>query len=366
MDHYNQAWLPPVKPRKRCSLPLGAGVLVVGVVGGSLGVAALTAYAVVQAPTIRSRFGGYFTNTSSNDIDDIYKIIYTIEIAAVVLGGILGILTNALLIYGVIRSKRWFLVHWLVYHVFVVAIGLVATILILLLQSGLYKLYCLVPVAIIVSIVLSWVKVYQCFCEMDVQIKPPKCQMHRGGGRGPPPGPHPWMTGGWGGGYVSEWMMNSKENGLEFYPVDKLSRTMKDRMFDSPWREGWSVDRQMENTLYCESEDTSSSIVPERNENEYTTLPVECKLHPQTSRPDKSGQKREDYIMAIKPIKVRKAEGGDEGRNRLRTQGEVYDYADVSGNGEKAEFYYRDGKTAVQQRASQESRTDSNLTNAEI
>ena len=41
------------QPRRGCCIPLSAGVLVLGVVGVALGLAALTAYAVLQAPTLR-------------------------------------------------------------------------------------------------------------------------------------------------------------------------------------------------------------------------------------------------------------------------------------------------------------------------
>jgi len=289
MDVYHSWAGPPYKPvNGGCGLPLAAGVLVLGVIGGSLGAAALTAYAIVQTPTIRQQFGPYFNLTASQDIDNIHRIGYTLEIIVVVLAGILGILSNALLIYGVIRSRRWYLVHWLVLHVLVVVAGLVATILILLLKSGLHKLYCLIPISVIVTIVFCWVKVYQLFCEMEVKIKMPSpCQLHPdrlgepawGGGWPGHGGTLGGLTGA-GGGYVKEWM-HSKDNGIEFYPVDKLSRTMQ------------------ENTLYCGSESTVSSIVPtnDKNEYDYTTLPAlqqqqqqgagavgqpneECKVHP--------------------------------------------------------------------------------------
>lgn len=372
MEHY-QPWMPPGKPRKQCFLPLGAGVLVVGVIGSCLGLAALTAYAIVQAPQIRERFGGYFQYTAAQEMDTIHQIGYTVEIIAVVLGGLLGILTNSLLIYGVLKSKRWFLLHWLVFHVFVVAAGLVATILILLLQTSLYKLYSLIPIGVIFTVIICWVKVYQYFCEMEVQFimhRPPKCKvhtinrMHHGPGDMPP-----WnIGGGWGGGYVSDWM-TKKDDVLEFYPGDKLTRNMQDRMYESPWREGHSTEKYFENTLYCESEDTDSSIVPtDRNESDYTTLPVECKLHPH--RPNNLQVRYgEDYFMEIPTNK-----GG-------RTNDRRRDDRDVRGGqghggqaggqenynvGQEDPTYFRDGKIPVETRASQESRTDSNLTNAEI
>ena len=62
-------------------------------------------------------------------------------------------------IYPVAPLLRWFLVHWLVYHVVIVAGALVAAILILLLQTGFNKLYSLIPIFLIVTLVLSWVKV---------------------------------------------------------------------------------------------------------------------------------------------------------------------------------------------------------------
>ena len=47
----------------------------------------------------------------------------------------------------------------MVYHVVIVAGALVAAILILLLQTGFNKLYSLIPIFLIVTLVLSWVKV---------------------------------------------------------------------------------------------------------------------------------------------------------------------------------------------------------------
>jgi len=369
MDHYQPHWMPPAKPRKQCGLPLEAGVLVVGVVGSCLGLAALTAYAIVQAPQIRERFGGYFKVTTAEEMDTIHQIGYTVEIIAVVLGGLLGILTNSLLIYGVLRSKRWFLLHWLVFHVFVVAAGLIAAILILLLQTSLYKLYALLPIGVIFTVILCWVKVYEYFCEMQVKLKPPKCKIHtinRMRHHGDLP---PWnISGGWGGGYVSDWMAK-KDDVLEFYPGDKLSRSMQDRMYESPWREGHSLEKYIENTLYCESEDTDSSIVPtDRNENEYTTLPVECKLHPNRPLQVRYG---EEYFMEIPANK----NGGRTNDHRdvvSMRGGHVVNGGHKGGHSDKGSYtqedaaYFREGKAAVETRASQESRTDSNLTNAEI
>lgn len=54
---------------------------------------------------------------------------------------------------------RWFLVHWLVFHVLVVVAGLVAAILVLILQTGLYKLYSLIPFTVLGTVAICWVKV---------------------------------------------------------------------------------------------------------------------------------------------------------------------------------------------------------------
>jgi len=370
MDMYNHWAAPPFKRQSSgCCLTLSSGILVLGVVGGSLGAAALTAYAIVQTPTIREQFGPYFNSTSVQDIDSLHRIGYTLEIVIVVLGGILGILSNALLIYGVIRSRRWFLVHWLVFHVFVVIAGLVATILLLLLQSSLYKLYCLIPVGLIVAIILCWVKVYQLFCEMELEIKlPGPCQVHSTEDLRPPP------PLGWGGGYIKEWIQK-EDDAQEFYPVDKLSRNMQDRMYESPWRDGWSLERHFENTLYCGSESTISSIVPgnERIEYEPTTLPLRCNLNQTTGiemmdRQEAVGTddlKSAGLLVTTTRVSKSSSFGGRGREVAVIRQGhlETGDQAVVE---ETAATNDSEEHQHIGNRNSQESRTDSNLTNAEI
>jgi len=281
MEPYNYWNPPPVKPRRGCCIPLSAGVLVLGVVGVALGLAALTAYAVLQAPTLRSSFGDYFSDTSADDIDSVHQIQYTSEIIVVVVTGLLGILSNCLLIYGVVSSRRWFLVHWLVYHVVIVAGALVAAILILLLQTGFNKLYSLIPIFLIVTLVLSWVKVYQLFCEIELQLPPaaasparPPCHLHSNPHLNLPPPDFGW--GAAGGSGPKDWFVN-KDDMFEFYPADKLSwmNSHERSRFGGSLRDPWSQDRHMENTLYCDSESTVSSIVPHKNTDyDYTTLPV--------------------------------------------------------------------------------------------
>lgn len=299
MEPYNY-WSPPNKRRGGC-VPLSAGVLVLGVVGVALGLAALTAYAVLQAPTLRSSFGEYFYETTAEDIDNAHRLQYSSEIIVVVVTGVLGILSNCLLIYGVVSSRRWFLVHWLVYHVVIVAAALVATILILLLQTGLHKLYSLIPIAVIVTLVLCWVKVYQLFCEIEIQVKPPRpCQLHSNEHFNLPPPDF-----GWGRGYANEWAAN-KADMFEFYPTDKLSWQLQDRTFDGSWRDPWSHDRHMENTMYCDSETTVSSIVPNNNNNnnteyDYTTLPVGGKGHSDSNKERRSSDDTTESGNNVKP-----------------------------------------------------------------
>ena len=44
-------------------LPLRSGVLAIGLIGTTLAISGLAAYAIVQVPTLRVHVGQYFTNT---------------------------------------------------------------------------------------------------------------------------------------------------------------------------------------------------------------------------------------------------------------------------------------------------------------
>jgi hypothetical protein len=69
---------------------------------------------------------------------------------------------------------RWFLMHWLVLHVVAMAAALVAAILVAILQDHLFKLFCLIPFALVFLIIYCWLQVLQLFQEMEPQPAPPK------------------------------------------------------------------------------------------------------------------------------------------------------------------------------------------------
>jgi len=283
MENYYLWRPPPPLPLRRqsCEVSLSTGVLVLGVVGGTLGVAALVAYGIVQPPTIRGQFGSYFNTTSQNDADSIHKIAYSLEIIGVVVGGVLGILSNVLLIYGVIKSKRWYLVHWLIFHVVLIAVGIAASLLIILLQRDLSMLFAVIPVTMTAIIIFSWIKVYQLFCLME-----PKtfgtCKVHSREYLNSSVGELDWI----GPRYGKMWIPPPKQDDrTEFYPQDTLTKSLQERLYETPW---WDTFRRpsteyreniYDNTyIYYGSESTESSIVPfnhdkKASEYDYPTMP---------------------------------------------------------------------------------------------
>jgi hypothetical protein len=64
--------------------------------------------------------------------------------------------------------------HWLVLHVVAMAAALVAAILVAILQDHLFKLFCLIPFALVFLIIYCWLQVLQLFQEMEPEAAPPK------------------------------------------------------------------------------------------------------------------------------------------------------------------------------------------------
>jgi hypothetical protein len=64
--------------------------------------------------------------------------------------------------------------HWLVLHVLAMAAALVAAILVAILQDYLFKLFCLIPFALVFLIIYCWIKVFQLFQEMETEAEAPK------------------------------------------------------------------------------------------------------------------------------------------------------------------------------------------------
>ena len=116
---------------------------------------------LLQVPTLRQHLGQYFTNTTARVQEEASlryspphptspsptrRIAYSSEIAAAVVGSSLGLLANLLLVWGVLKNRRWFLVHWLLLHLFLVVLLFLTSILVFVVQLGLWKLLGLVRI----------------------------------------------------------------------------------------------------------------------------------------------------------------------------------------------------------------------------
>jgi len=218
-------------------LPLRSGVLAIGLLGSTLAISGLAAYAIVQVPTLRVHVGQYFTNTTDTSLQG---IAYTSEVVGAIIGASAGLLVNILLVFGVLWNRRWFLIHWLVFHVLSLVLLFITSILIFVVQPVLWKLMGIVPVVLAFLTMYCWAKVYELFGSLypspDKKQKP-----HL-----PPPvllPPHPWQPHPERDGRaISMERVQELGPGVEFYPVDSLSRGMVDRMS--------MMDRSMPNMVY--------------------------------------------------------------------------------------------------------------------
>jgi len=259
--------LPPKEKRSEAGssssclcFPLRPGVLAIGLIGSTLALSGLVAYAIVQVPTLRSHLGHYFTNTTAEATEEesLRSIAYTSEIVGAVLGAALGLMANLLLVWGVLKSRRWFLVHWLLLHLLLVLLLFLTSILIFVVQLGLWKLMGLVPVLMALVTMFLWTKVYELFCQLRGAVV--ACKAHP-----TQPRPLPWPP---------EPEVPPQPAGpatVEFYPVDPLSRGMAERLKgwnmvclpyqdqDSPYLGNWE---RSSHTYRRASESSSSSIVP--------------------------------------------------------------------------------------------------------
>ena len=71
-------------------------------------------------------------------------------------GSSLGLLANLLLVWGVLKNRRWFLVHWLLLHLFLVVLLFLTSILVFVVQLGLWKLLGLVRIKLVLMCTLNW------------------------------------------------------------------------------------------------------------------------------------------------------------------------------------------------------------------
>ena len=151
----------------------------------------------------------YFTNTRHNmDIEEIKNtdnleveefkntgLLYLLEIIGCVGFVSLCVLVNILLVYGALRRKRWFLIHWLLIHLLLLLLLFTLSILLYILPTNFYKLVGLVPTIVAILVLYCWVK------EVDRD-----------------------------GREVGSNRMEKLGPGVEFYPVDPLSRELEERV----------------------------------------------------------------------------------------------------------------------------------------
>lgn len=156
------------------------------------------------------------------------------EIAGVLSGMCIGVLVNILLIIGVNNWRRWYLLHWMIYHLVLLVMLFIVSVILFSVEASLRKLLGVVPVLASFFFIYCWIKVYELFCYLSlvsgyggVVSTPSPCDLHA-----PycvpvnfPHHPHDKEEG-------SE---QSEEDvivhgGMEFYPVDPLSRGMMDRL----------------------------------------------------------------------------------------------------------------------------------------
>lgn len=248
-------------------LPLRSGVLAIGLIGSTLAISGLAAYAIVQVPTLRVHVGHYFTNNTERQdmrVDEdfsLQNIAYTSEIVGAIVGASTGLLVNILLVFGVLWSRRWFLMHWLVFHVVALVLLFITSILVFVVQVALWKLMGIVPVLLALFTMYCWAKVYELFGSMHPlpgQDHQPPCKLHPLANSLTPPfmlPPPPWMEEpDRNGRAISMDQVEELGPGVEFYPVDSLSRGMVDRMS--------LFNRSMNNMVYLPYEnmdDTRSS-----------------------------------------------------------------------------------------------------------
>jgi len=186
----------------------------VGLVSVLLSIAGLISYAIVQVPSLRSTYGQY-------QIEDefIKSVAYYSEVILIVIGTSLGCLVNILLVIGIRKNKRWYLVHWLIFHCFVVLLLFITAILIFVLQESLFKLIGIVPLVLIIFIIFLWSQVFKLFTDMEYMPEPEKFDFRKQ----PIPVPGPFLV-------SPDFGPGSITSDYEFYPADPITRGLDQRM----------------------------------------------------------------------------------------------------------------------------------------
>ena len=83
-----------------------------------------------------------------------------LEVSGVVIGMCLGVLVNFLLIVGVNKWKRWFLLHWLIFHLLLTVFFFVISVVFFSVEIRMRKLLGVIPVLASFFIIYCWSKVY--------------------------------------------------------------------------------------------------------------------------------------------------------------------------------------------------------------
>jgi len=180
-------------------------------------------------------------NTYHGVVTSLSDIAYGSEMIGAVGGMLLGLLVNLMLIFAVLKCRRWFLIHWLILHVFFIIILFITSILLFVIQPNLWKLLGIIPVCVALLIMYSWTKVWELFVMLgdvshhkSLELLAAKLQYQLDVAQ------MPTYTKTWVEGLDKEWPQD-----YQFYPVDPLSRGMARRLegvvrgMDGAWRGSW-------------------------------------------------------------------------------------------------------------------------------
>ena len=160
------------------------------------------------------------------------------------------------------QFSRWFLLHWLIFHLLLLVVLFVVSVIFFSVEISLRKLLGVVPVLASFFFMYCWSKVYELFCYISLlggYVGGHYCDIHH---HHPPPYCVPVQLP-----HVVDHEGDGDEGsehvpgglGMEFYPVDPLSRGMMDRLV--------VLNKNMHNTTY----------VPFHNDDDYISEVRYCK-----------------------------------------------------------------------------------------
>lgn len=185
VPNLTRKWPPAVPPKEpssvKCQKSCSKGLtktclsLYIGFSGISLSLIGLTAYAIVQIPSIRRSLGPYyvnFTNTQSSnitgsDFGSNYELFYGLEVAHVTICFLIGITVNLLLVYGAMAKRRTFLLPWLVVHALLILILVIAFIVVIVLVQPIEnRWFGLAPLLSGLYLIFAWINVFLYYAAM--------------------------------------------------------------------------------------------------------------------------------------------------------------------------------------------------------